>query len=462
MRRALCFFLPFVWLAFPAAAEPAREVPESQGQVILSYAPIVKGITPAVVNIYSKRKIEVQSGISPFAGDPFFQQFMGGGIGGIARERVVSSLGSGVIVDPKGRIVTSNHVISGGEGIVAVLSDGREFPAKVAATDPSSDLALLTIDTKGEALPALTIADSDKLQVGDLVLAVGNPFGVGQTVTSGIVSALARSAAGVSDYQFFIQTDAAINPGNSGGALTDMQGRLVGINTAIYSKTGSNNGIGFAIPANMVAALLVSEKGGSIVRPWIGAAYQSVTPQIANSLGLKRAKGALIEKLVDGAPGIKAGLKPGDVVMKLGDSDIESAESLKYRIAVATAGQQESIVVWRDGKEVMLSITLSNPPENPDLDERALSGNQPMAGVTVANLSPKMAAGLDLGVDQGGVVVVKNESTTQFAPGDLILAVNNRKITSSKQLAEVLAQPSRGWRIVFRRGAQTLTYEIRF
>jgi len=235
--------------AFAKAPPPAPQyvVPQSMAQVSLTFAPIVKRVSPAVVNVYTRSV--VQAPVNPFFSDPFFRQFFGGG--GLSRERVQQSLGSGVIVRPDGTIMTNNHVIQGGQDIVVALSDKREFKAKIVVADPRSDLAILKIDTHGETLPTLAFADSDKVQVGDLVLAVGDPFGVGQTVTMGIVSALARTQVSASDYQFFIQTDAAINPGNSGGPLVNMKGEIVGINIAILSNGGGNEGVGFSIPINL-------------------------------------------------------------------------------------------------------------------------------------------------------------------------------------------------------------------
>ena len=252
------------------------------------------------MNIFARGHVTVTDNASPFANDPFFRQFFGQqnfAFGGRPREAVISSLGSGVIIKPDGLIVTSFHVIKDAQEITVVLSDKREFDAKVVLRDPQSDLAFLKIDA-GAPLPYLELRDSDTLEVGDLVLAIGNPFGVGQTVTNGIVSGLARKAAGVSDYQFFIQTDAAINPGNSGGALVDMGGRLIGINTAIYSNSGGSLGIGFAIPANMVRSLLGSKvAGGRVVHPWLGLAVQQVTPEIAESLGIKSSQGVIVKNL---------------------------------------------------------------------------------------------------------------------------------------------------------------------
>src|SRR6202167_4428731 len=284
-----------------------RQVPSSMGQLELSFAPVVKRVAPAVVNVYASHVVENNN---PFMADPFFRQFFGGGM---PREQVERSLGSGVIVDPAGLVGTNFHVIADASEVKVALADKSEFDADIVLKDQRSDLAVLRIKGAGEHLPTLEFANSDELQVGDVVLAIGDPFGVGQTVTHGIVSALARTQVGISDYRFFIQTDAAINPGNSGGALVDLSGRLVGINSAIYTRSGGSNGIGFAIPANMVRVVVASAQGGSalVKRPWLGAKLQEVTPEIAESLGLKRPSGALVANTAPNSPAARRAFKTG-------------------------------------------------------------------------------------------------------------------------------------------------------
>src|SRR5580693_4860317 len=275
-----------------AASAQERRVPSSLNEIRLSYAPVVQRAAPTVVNVYAAKTVAAQN---PFGDDPIFRRFFGvpGG------EQVQRSLGSGVLVDTSGLVVTNNHVIEGADQVKVSLSDKREFEAEIVLKDTRSDLAVLRLKTQGEKFPAIEFSDSDTLQVGDVVLAIGNPFAVGQTVTHGIVSAVARTQVGITDYQFFIQTDAAINPGNSGGALVDVSGRLVGINTAIFSRSGGSQGIGFAIPANMVRGVIASAQGGAHVvrRPWLGAKLQAVTPDIAESLNLKRPMGALVSSI---------------------------------------------------------------------------------------------------------------------------------------------------------------------
>src|ERR1700749_2826249 len=290
------------------ARQDTRQVPTSPAQVQLSYAPVVKRAAPAVVNVYAARVVENRN---PFLNDPMFRQFFGA----VPREQVLRSLGSGVIVDPSGLVVTNNHVIEGASEVKVALSDKREFDAEIVLKDAHSDLSVLRLKGANEKFPVLDFANSDDLQVGDLVLAIGDPFGVGQTVTHGIVSALARTQVGISDYQFFIQTDAAINPGNSGGALVDLNGRLVGINTAIYSRSGGSQGIGFAIPVNMGRGVIASAGGGSsfVRRPWLGAKLQAVTADIADSMGLRRPAGALVASVQAKSPAARAGLKTSDL-----------------------------------------------------------------------------------------------------------------------------------------------------
>ncbi|MFJ5489169.1 trypsin-like peptidase domain-containing protein, partial [Hansschlegelia beijingensis] len=303
-------------LVLPAQAQE-RRLPESREEIKLSFAAVVHHVTPAVVNIYASRTERRQR--NPLFDDPFFRQFFGDR--GRPRERVQRSLGSGVIVGSDGLVVTNNHVVEGMTEVRVALADKREFEAKILLKDQRADIAVLKIGDGSEKFPTLDFADSDAVQVGDLVLAVGNPFGVGQTVTSGIVSALARTQIGVDDYQSFIQTDAAINPGNSGGALVDLDGKLVGINTAIFSQSGGSVGIGFAIPSNMVRVVLSSARSGakSVVRPWFGASLQTVTPELAEGLGLKVPTGVLVASVAPDSPAAKAGVEQGDLVVAVGN-----------------------------------------------------------------------------------------------------------------------------------------------
>jgi Do/DeqQ family serine protease len=435
-----------------------RQVPSSMGQLQLSFAPIVKRVAPAVVNVYAARVVENQN---PFMADPFFRQFFGGG--GMPREMVQRSLGSGVIVNPAGLVVTNYHVIEGASEVKVALADKRELDADIVLKDQRSDLAILRIKDTKERFPTLEFADSDALQVGDVVLAIGDPFGVGQTVTHGIVSALARTQVGISDYQFFIQTDAAINPGNSGGPLVDMNGRMVGLNSAIYSRSGGSQGIGFAIPANMVRVVVASAEGGSaaVKRPWLGAKLQEVTPEIADSLGLKRPGGALVANVASGGPAARAGIKTGDLIVSVDGTPVEDPNAFDYRFATKPLGGSAQIGLIRQGKDVAIQVALQSLPETPR-DEVEIRARSPFLGATVANLSPALADELRLDPQTEGVVItaVADGSTAQsigFQKGDIVVSVNNQKIAKSADLERIAGAGGHQWRITIMRGGQQIS-----
>ncbi|WP_404325613.1 DegQ family serine endoprotease [Aerophototrophica crusticola] len=464
-RPTLPAALALALLILPAApASAQRTVPDSREQITLSYAPLVKRAAPAVVNIYSRRV--VQQRVSPLLEDPLFRRFFGDVTGGIPRERVEQSLGSGVILAADGLIVTNAHVIKDADEITVVLADRREFPAKLVSTDDRVDLAVLRIDPGRERLPFLEFHDSDDMQVGDLVLAIGNPFGVGQTVTSGIVSAVARTAVGISDYNFFIQTDAAINPGNSGGALVAMDGRLVGINTAIFSRSGGSIGIGFAIPANMVRTVIeAAGTGGKLVRPWIGAAGQTVTGDIANSLGLTRPAGVLVNQVKPGGPAAQAGLRVGDVVTAVNGRPVDDPDSLRYRVATLPIGGTASLTVLRQGREQQLSLRLIGPPEDPPRQQTTIPGRTPLSGAEVANLNPALVEEIRFNGAGEGVVILNVQRGTPaaslgFRPGDIVLRVNDTEIGRVQDLLSTLREGARRWTISIRRGDQTLTTTV--
>lgn len=432
-----------------------RAVPESMGQVKLSFAPIVERASPAVVNIFTRRVVEQRS-------DPFFDRFFGNGR---PRKREQSSLGSGVIVNPDGVIVTNNHVIENMTEITVVLSDRREYNAEVVLTDPQTDLAVLRIEAD-EALPYLTFSNSDALQVGDIVLAIGNPFGVGQTVTNGIVSALARTAASVSDYQLFIQTDAAINPGNSGGALVDTEGRLVGVNTAIYSRSGGSNGIGFAVPSRLVQQVLKTAiDGGVLVRPWLGVSTSTVTSDLARALELDRPAGALIDDVWRGGPADLAGLQAGDVVIEIDEKPVFDEQTLQYRIGVKDDAEEADIVYLRGGKIRNATVAVALPPDEPGRDPRDLDGQHPLNGVTVDNLSPRYSEELGLDPLSRGVVV-SNLGARTFAarrglrPGHKILSVNGRPVDTSDELEREINRPETSWEIEVDTGGRVATWRV--
>lgn len=452
-------------LLVPAAAL-AQTVPTSREQVRYSYAPVVKQTAPAVVNIYTKRV--VRQAASPLLSDPFFRRFFGDVVPhGMPQERVQNSLGSGVIVGADGTVVTNHHVIKGADEVTVVLSDRREFEARILGSDERTDLAILKIDLpKGTTLPALPMGDSDALEVGDLVIAVGNPFGVGQTVTSGIVSALARTNIGITDYRSFIQTDAAINPGNSGGALVDMSGRLIGINSAIYSKDGGSNGIGFAIPTAMVRSVLASIKEtGKVVRPWLGATGKPVTNDLAQALRLPRPAGVLLDTIQRDGPAARGGLKAGDVVTAINGREVDDAESLRFRLATLTPGADATFAVLRDGQPQSFTVRLVAPPENPPREITEIGGTNPYTGATIANLNPALAEELGLEGSPTGVVVLKIKRGSiahrlRIQPGDLMLEVNGRAIASVAEAKRALAAEARRWTITVNRDGETLSLQV--
>jgi serine protease Do len=447
----------------------AKQVPATRAQVELSYAPLVKRAAPAVVNIYTRRMVE-QVIRSPLFNDPFFRRFFGDRFGlgaGRRRQRMQNSLGSGVVVTAEGLIVTNHHVIDGADEITVALADRREFEAELMLADERTDLAVLRIDTGGEKLPFLELRDSDELEVGDLVLAIGNPFNVGQTVTSGIVSALARTGIGVSDFQFFIQTDAAINPGNSGGALITMDGRLVGVNTAIYSRTGGSHGIGFAVPSNMVRAIMTSATAGlkHVKRPWLGAGTQAVTAEIAQSLGLDRPAGVMVRTLFPGGPAAKAGVRVGDVLLRLDGHPLNSANALNFRLGTRRLGGEAEITFWRDAETRTSTLQLAAAPETPPRQTTRLAGRQPLAGATVANLSPALAEELSIDTQMTGVIVLavdRRGAARQIGmrDGDQVLRVNGVDTGDVARLVEVLAVPAREWQITIRRGGAVKTIRV--
>jgi Do/DeqQ family serine protease len=449
-----------LWCALVSTA-PAQDarVPSSPGEVKLSFAPVVKRVTPAVVNVYAARVVQDRV---PLFDDPIFRRFFGGGSGG-PREQVQRSLGSGVIVDGSGLVVTNNHVIENADQIKVALADKREFDADLVLKDARSDLAVLRIKGGRERFTPVDFGDSDALQVGDLVLAIGNPFGVGQTVTHGIVSAVARTQVGITDYQFFIQTDAAINPGNSGGALVDLSGRLVGINTAIFSRSGGSQGIGFAIPANMVRAVVASAKGGATVvkRPWLGAKLQAVTPEIAESLSLKRPVGALVNAITPKSPAARAGLRTGDLIIDVDAQPIDDPNAFDYRFATKALGGQTQVAIIRGGREVKVAIPLETAPEG-SREETVIKARSPLLGAKVANLSPAVAEELRLDDNAEGVAVTEVESGSVaqsfgFQKGDIVINVNNAKIATMQDLLRATSQPARLWRLTILRGGQEIS-----
>src|SRR5436190_1710898 len=445
----------------PAVAQD-RRVPASTTELRLSYAPVVQKVTPSVVNVYAARVVENRN---PFMEDPFFRRFFGGG-GGAMPQQVQRSLGSGVIVDASGLIMTNNHVIEGASEVKIALADKREFEAEIVLKDSRTDLAVLRVKDGRERFAAIDVGNSDELQVGDVVLAIGNPFGVGQTVTHGIVSALARTQVGITDYQFFIQTDAAINPGNSGGPLVDLTGRLVGINTAIFSRSGGSQGVGFAIPANMVRVVVASARSGgtAVKRPWLGARLQAVTPEIAETLGLRLPTGALVANVVPSSPAARAGLKPSDLVVAIDGQPIEDPNAFDYRFATRPLGGTAQVDVLRTGKTVKLAVPLETVPDT-GRNEIVLSGRSPLQGAKVANISPAVADELHLDADTAGVVITDladggTAATVGFQKGDIIVFINNEKIAKTADLEKATRESARLWRITLVRGGRQINVTL--
>ncbi|TPW29369.1 DegQ family serine endoprotease [Pararhizobium mangrovi] len=429
----------------------------------LSFAPLVKKTAPAVVNVYATRMVRQQT---PFERDPFFQRFFGNRMQ--QRSRKQSSLGSGVIVDKKGLIVTNDHVIQDADQIKVALDDGREFQANVVLKDQKVDLAVLKIEKGPNDLPTLPIGNSDDVEVGDLVLAIGNPFGVGQTVTSGIVSGLARTSLDRSHFGFFIQTDAAINPGNSGGPLVGIDGRMIGINSEIYSRSGGSDGIGFAIPANLVKSFVSAAESGDkqFAMPYIGASFESLTPDVADALGLDRPRGALVNKVAPDGPAAKAGLKAGDVVTALDGKPVQHPDALGYRLATEGIGKTVELTVRdRDGKHTM-SIALERAPETVPANRTTIGGRTPFTGATVANLSPRVAQELDMQSDAEGVVitdVADGSLAARFGlePKDILVRVNGQAIGKVADVKALADDPPGSWQFAVRRDGRLLTQSVR-
>ncbi len=437
----------------------AQRLPYSQAEIDLSFAPLVKTASPAVVNVYTRKRVATSQ--HPFARDPVFREFFGA-----PRDNVQNSLGSGVIVAQEGVIVTNNHVIADADELKVVLSDRREYEAELVLADERTDLAVLKIDTGGQPLPVLGYADTRDLQVGDLVLAIGNPFGVGQTVTSGIISATARTDVGVSDYAFFLQTDAAVNPGNSGGALINMAGELVGINTAIFSRSGGSNGIGFAIPAEMVRRVVdAAINEGMIVRPWLGLKGQAVSYDIARTQGLDRPIGVIVTEVYEDGPADRAGLRRGDLVLSIDGREVFDERSLKFLAATRSPGEQSRLEVLRAGKRRTLDVKLAPPPGATEAERELLQGRHPFTGAEVAELSPRLAEEIGRDPFDSGILVTRilrgAYARRIVRPGDIILAVNGARVQTLVELEAALDAETSLWQIEIERNGRRVQGTVR-
>ncbi|MBY9068481.1 Do family serine endopeptidase [Hyphomonas sp. WL0036] len=440
-----------------AQGAPQERVPQSTGDISLTFAPLVRQASPAVVNVYSEKNV-TQRGMT-------LEQMM---FGVAPQSRVQNSLGSGVVVGADGIVVTNNHVIQGADTFRVVLSDRREYAAELLLADERTDLAVLKINTEGERLPVLPFADTRDAQVGDLVLAIGNPFGVGQTVTNGIISATARTDVGINDYSFFIQTDAAVNPGNSGGALVNTRGQLVGVNTAIYSRSGGSVGIGFAIPAEMVKRVVdAAVNGGTFVRPWLGLAGQSVSYDIAKAQGLDRPIGVMVTEVYPGGPAEKAGLRRGDLVTAIDGREVFDEKGLKFLAAIRNPGETAALSVLRGGKTSTFSVKVAPPPGATEADVVLLTGQSVFNGARVIELSPRLAEenGLDPFTRGSGIYVHSvtrgTISRNYFRPGDIIRSVNGKQTKTVKEIQDVLKQNAREWDIELERNGRVVRGKVR-
>ena len=445
----------------------AAETPNSRTEIKLSFAPLVSRTGPAVVNIFARMEM-VEKDISPLFGDPFFKQFFGELFETRPRRRMHQSLGSGVIIKNNGTVVTNNHVIANATKVEVVLSDRREFDAEILLTDKRTDLAILKLNVGSEKLPFIEMRDSDTVNVGDLVLAIGNPFGVGQTVTSGIISALARTARGITDYSFFIQTDASINPGNSGGALIAMDGRLIGINTAIFSNkrgSGGSVGIGFAVPANMVKTVIESVKKGKVIRPWLGASGQSIDADLAREFALDRPIGVILNEVYPGSPAETAGLLPGDIITMINHKPVDDTDVLRYRLATLPLLVKVPMKVIRKGRPRTLYLETKEPLARPLPNRLQIKGRNPFNGTTIANLSPAFALENNLNDMKQGVVIVERERGSVaerlgLRRGDIILKVNAQRVNSVQGFKRAINIKPKLWRISILRADKVLTTEI--
>jgi len=438
------------WAQDGAFSEPAaaRAVPTDALSLKSSFAPVVRRTAPAVVNISARSVQQV---------DPFFQMFRG-----MPAQRMAESAGSGVIVRSDGIVVTNNHVIEGAQQIRVVLNDRREFPAKVLLADARADIAILQLEGVTDQLPILAIDDREQQEVGDLVLAIGNPFGVGQTVTNGIISALNRTETGISDSGSFIQTDAAINPGNSGGPLVDMDGEVIGINTAIFSRSGSSSGVGFAIPASMVKRVIASAVGGatSVVRPWLGVKGEAVSADIARSLGMDRPVGLVVTQVWSTGPGDRAGIKEGDVITSVAGQEVNDQGGLNFRVGTHNPNETVSVGLLRDGRPMTVEARIQALPGDSERDQGTVIARGPLMGLKVASLTPALADSLGGDPFLKGIIITGAEGRATryaFARNDLIRAVNGEAVNSVADL-QVIDGPAQ---LTIERNGRRITGVVR-
>ena len=435
-----------LWTVHAGAVLP----PAIDGNVLPSLAPMLDNVTPAVVNIASEGHIEMQ--LNPLFNDPFFRRFFN--VPDQPLSRKTQSLGSGVIVDAaQGLIITNNHVIANADKVTVNLRDGRNFKAELVGSDPDSDVAVIRI--KATKLTALRLADSDKLRVGDFVVAIGNPFGLGQTVTSGIVSALARSGLGITGYDDLIQTDASINPGNSGGALVNLRGELVGINTAIYSQNGGNIGIGFAIPVNMAHQImqqLVSH--GQVKRGYLGAQFQDLNAELAEAFGLRADKGAVVVDVTGGSPAALAGLVPGDVITEVNGRAIANAAELRNQIGLIRSGQKVEVRLLREGQPARATLLIADRDEG--VSANGQFRNERFADTTIGEIPQDSPA---FGRLQGVTAYKVDRGSRAWAAGlragDIIVSVNRQRTPTLPAFLAVVNQATGALLLSVHRGNQS-------
>jgi Do/DeqQ family serine protease len=447
-------------LALPVVAEV--KVPESQTEISLSFAPLVKEAAPAVVNIFANRV--VQQSESPFRGNPMFEDLFRGF--GTSRPRVQNSLGSGVILSDDGIVVSNYHVVGMATEIRVVLTDRREFEAEILLADQDSDLAILKINAD-TPLPHLNLRDSDDVEVGELALAIGNPFGIGQTVTSGIVSGLARSGTATGNARgYYLQTDAAINPGNSGGALIDVNGRLIGINTSILTRSGGSNGVGFAIPANLVARYVEQARAGndSFTQAWAGIFGQAVDYSLAEGFGLSVPEGVVISSMHPASPFAQAGLGLGDIVLSVDGQSVNTPPEMLFRMSVRSVGESITVDYLSGGEVKQAEVALIEAPDAPPRDVRVVADGT-LAGLAVANINPAVQSELKLPTALSEGVVVTEVSgplaRVGLRAGDVLLAINGDEIKTTADVEAASGARSRSWRIDGVRGGQRFSYRFR-
>ncbi|MBI1820492.1 MAG: DegQ family serine endoprotease [Nitrospirae bacterium] len=439
-----------------------------------TFVEISKAATPAVVNISTTRLVKNEMGPNPFFEDPFFRRFFGDELGRQfeqPRERKEQSLGSGVIVESNGIIITNNHVIANADEIKVLLSDKREFKGKVLGTDPKTDIAVVKIEARD--LPTIPMGDSSKMEVGEYVLAIGNPFGLNQTVTMGIISAIGRANVGISDYEDFIQTDAAINPGNSGGALVNTRGELIGINTAIFSKSGGYMGIGFAIPTDMARAVLESiKKEGKVVRGWLGVSIQEINPNLAKQFGIKENAGALVSDVMEKSPAEKAGIKRGDVIVQYQGNPVDNPGHLRNSVAQTRVGTRVKMAIIRDKKEISIEVNIGEQPKDLVKTSGEEGGknseeSRDISGLEVTNLTPETARRLGVPFKGNHIAVTNVEAGSPaeeagILRGDILLEINRIVVKNTEDYNRIMSQINKGTQVLFLINRQGRTLFVTF